>query len=1176
MFLNAEQLENQLDKEDFQEIGSMAAFKYTQQSILEFRDIRMQHLESIKKSIDKRVQLKRYRTESKEQDTRSRSGNDAHDDVADIRPIYDEEPMAEVQTTAEIDVFAIGKQHTDQLEFNNEGGVVHNVEEFTTYYLPKEREVASVKPHHIIASSNSRISLKNMPRFTSNDMVHNYYLEEAKKRTQERSKNSEPSLISSTRLQSTDNGSKPMPRRNTQTSRIWPATKNSFVTTKIVPIVEHPRNSRNDSCVTKFLKEVNSRAKVSSNKTPKRNKPVEQIDVPNKKERQIPTGHRFSIQKTFVVQKKTMTPRSCLRWKPMGKIFKTVGLRWVPTGNIFASSTTKVDSEPLIGLVPQRQKALDYDNPDPIPQRQDVYSLADADVPSQQELDMLFGPLYDEFFNAGSNPSTNTQSTSASSTHTNVNAEENNNDQVEEGEHIPDDEFTNPFYTLTIEVVESSSHNIGNSNVPTFNQPQVSEYRWTKDHPLEQVRGNPSRPVQTRRQLATDPEMCMYALTAKYTLEILHKHGMDKGQSIEAEYVVLSASCAQVMWMRTQLQDYGFNYNKISLYCDSQTDYRLADMFTKALPEDRFKYLVRRIVLRYDEDECDKGRMPTKIELTLEQSQQGVSNDVLCMRTRNSYFRNNSSVTIPRRQNKRRTPNLVEPELRTIVEMADNRTMEELLQAPTKGYVEAIIILEIITDNFEIKTNLLQLVQANPYRGFERENPHTHINNIKRITSTLKFRDVPNNVIKLMMFPYSLKGNARVWENVSKMDDRIDKLANQILTLVDIFAKKVVTPAPVKAVEESCVTCGGAHAYYNCLNTDSNQPSVCVATGTYNKAALKTVLATTWHHLNQFSTSGTLPSNTIPNPKGEMKANTTRSEPDVLKTLPKPNIPYPSRLNDQKLYEKAMNQMDKFFQIFQDFLFDISFTDALLLMPKFASTIKSLLTNKDKLFGLSKIPLNENCSAMLLKKLPEKLRDPRKFLIPCDFLGMDVSPINCVPKKGGIIVVENENNELIPTWCMMANFHDMIEKTMKVFMDDFLEKCHLMVKEGIVLGYKISKNGLEVDRSKVDVIAKLPYPTTMKGVRSFLGHAGFYRRFIQVFFKIARLMTHLLEKETPFVFSKDCIDAFETLKKNLTKAPILVVHDWNLPFELMCDASNFAISAVLASLFSEAGVIHVN
>ncbi|GJU84767.1 reverse transcriptase domain-containing protein [Tanacetum coccineum] len=120
-----------------------------------------------------------------------------------------------------------------------------------------------------------------------------------------------------------------------------------------------------------------------------------------------------------------------------------------------------------------------------------------------------------------------------------------------------------------------------------------------------------------------------------------------------------------------------------------------------------------------------------------------------------------------------------------------------------------------------------------------------------------------------------------------------------------------------------------------------------------------------------------------------------------------------------------------------------------------------------------------------------------------------------------------------------------------------------MVKEGIVLGHKISKNRIEVDKAKVDVIAKLPHPTTVKGVRSFLGHAGFYRRFIKDFSKISRPMTHILEKNTPFIFSDECIQAFKTLKKKLTEAPILIAHDWDLPFELMCDASDFAIGAVL-------------
>ncbi|GKC62819.1 reverse transcriptase domain-containing protein, partial [Tanacetum coccineum] len=144
-------------------------------------------------------------------------------------------------------------------------------------------------------------------------------------------------------------------------------------------------------------------------------------------------------------------------------------------------------------------------------------------------------------------------------------------------------------------------------------------------------------------------------------------------------------------------------------------------------------------------------------------------------------------------------------------------------------------------------------------------------------------------------------------------------------------------------------------------------------------------------------------------------------KPDVLKTLPNPNIPYPLRLNDQKFHEKASNQMEKIFQIFQDLRFDISFADALLLMPRFSPTIKNLLMNKDKLFELAKIPLNENCSAMLLKKLPEKLGDPGKFLIPCDFPGMDVchaladlgASINLMPFS---IWKKLSLPELTPTW----------------------------------------------------------------------------------------------------------------------------------------------------------------
>ncbi|GJR37995.1 reverse transcriptase domain-containing protein [Tanacetum coccineum] len=141
--------------------------------------------------------------------------------------------------------------------------------------------------------------------------------------------------------------------------------------------------------------------------------------------------------------------------------------------------------------------------------------------------------------------------------------------------------------------------------------------------------------------------------------------------------------------------------------------------------------------------------------------------------------------------------------------------------------------------------------------------------------------------------------------------------------------------------------------------------------------------------------------------------------------------------------------------------------------------------------------------------------------------------------------------------------HDVIKKEVEKLLDaGLIYPISDSPWEGIVLGHKISKKGIEVDKAKVDVIAKLPHPTTVKGVRSFLGHAGFYRRFIKDFSKISRPMTHLLEKNTPFIFSNECIQAFETLKKKLTEAPILIAPDWDLPFELMCDANDFAIGAV--------------
>nr|GEY10050.1 reverse transcriptase domain-containing protein [Tanacetum cinerariifolium] len=539
----------------------------------------------------------------------------------------------------------------------------------------------------------------------------------------------------------------------------------------------------------------------------------------------------------------------------------------------------------------------------------------------------------------------------------------------------------------------------------------------------------------------------------------------------------------------------------------------------------------------------------------------------------------------------------------------------------------------------------------------------------------------------------------------------------------------------------------------------------------------------------------------------------------------KPSIPYLSRLHNQKLRDKANDQKEKFFKIFKDFDFNISFADAFILMPKFGPTIKSLLTNKEKMFELARTPLNEHCSAVLLKNLPEKLGDPSKFLISCDFLRMDeclalavlVASINLMPLsmwnklsllelsptcmtleledrlishpvgvaidvfvKVGTFhfsadfmvvnfdadprVSQTLRRSFLKTECALIDVYEgeltlrvgnkaitfNLEQTLRYFsnydamsvnqihlinvacqeysqeilgfsvsgnptpstepivsnssptltllgdsdfpleetdaflaindepispkiddcyydsegdillLEEFLnddpsspplppqelkvveptnekssidephvvelkdlpphleyeflkgdDKLHILIAKdlkdeektalikllsnsidtqdqekttfmypygtfanrrmpfglcnapGTFQSHKISKNGIEVDKAKVNVIAKLPHSTTVKGIRSFLGYSGFYRRFIQDFSKIARPMTRLLEKDTPFFFSKECIEAFQTLKKKLTRSTNPSFLDWDLPFELMCNASDFAVGAVL-------------
>nr|GEW65016.1 DNA-directed DNA polymerase [Tanacetum cinerariifolium] len=915
------------------------------------------------------------------------------------------------------------------------------------------------------------------------------------------------------------------------------------------------------------------------------------------------------------------------------------------------------------------------------------------------------------------------------------------------------------------------------------------------------------------------------------------------------------------------------------------------------------------------------------------------------------------------------------------VPMADNRTMAELLQAPTEGYEDAIVITEIAANNFELKHARIWLEKEAPQSILTWDDlvtkfinqffPPSKMTNLRNEITRFQQRfdksfyeawDHFNDLLRACPhYGFSVLHQLDTFYNTLNVNDQdslnsaagmsssTPTISSEVSELKDLVRALLLdkknqssapaqssTPAPIKAIESNCVTCGGAHSYQNCPATSENiyqdniQKYVSqVTAANYNQGntGLRPQMVANQtrpsgfpphqNHQNDFNRgnnfnenrggSVTLPSNTVTNPKEDLKGITTRSgiayqgptiptQSKVMKQGTKPvvspvsvPIPYPLRRDNEIRRDQANEQIEKFYEIFKEISFEITFTDALILMPKFVSTLKALIGNKEKLSKMERTLMNEHCSAVILNKLPRKLGDPGKFLIPCEFPGMDeclaladlnasinlmplfvweglsLSELNsncmtlehadrsvskpigiakdvsvkvgvfhfpadfmvvdfepdprfplilgrCFLKTGQALIdvhkgeltlrIGNEaitynldqtvrysanynqmtankidviceiysqevlgfsdvtasgnptpyddpivsttsptltpfgdsdfllfeeanaflgleddpdspkinpfyydpegdillleailNSEPLPPspiinstclhtrrnsrsvkpkllnlplmnllrlnlrtylpisnmhfwrattkfythkilmeedykpavqhqrrvnpkihdvikkeveklldagliypisdspWvsrCMLAIFYDMVEKTMKVFMDDYSvfgnsfenclsrldkmlqrcedtnlslnwEKSHFMVKQGIVLGHKISRNGIVVDRAKVDVIAKLPHPTTV--IRSFLGHAGFYRRFIQDFSKISRSMTHLLEKNTPFIFSEDCIKAFQTLTKKLTEAPILIAPKWDLPFKLMCDASDFTIDA---------------
>nr|GEV35171.1 reverse transcriptase domain-containing protein [Tanacetum cinerariifolium] len=401
------------------------------------------------------------------------------------------------------------------------------------------------------------------------------------------------------------------------------------------------------------------------------------------------------------------------------------------------------------------------------------------------------------------------------------------------------------------------------------------------------------------------------------------------------------------------------------------------------------------------------------------------------MRTRRSYFPPTS--TIPRHSRKQ-TTNVVEPEIRTIVEMADNRTMAQMLQAPIEGYEDCphhgfSELHQLDTFYNALNPNDHDALDSAAGGNFLDKIPRECLSIIESKSKVRYSRSRVTNVranVNSPPPPSSPSNSFDLQQIAASLEDKLDIRMNRFEKSLNDMKNSFITPtAPLKAVEEKNQQ--DFQKKFEQKQDDFQNQMMNFMQNLYN---------------NKPSSSSSLPSNTIPNLKGEATAITTRSgmsykeppipppgveqqepidettdtelpstediqppsvqvefqedkpieEPSVVIPKAKANLPNPSRLQKEKLREKDDILATKFMEIFQDLHFELSFADALVHMPKFAPMFKKLLNNKDKLIELTKTPLNENCSAVVLKKLPEKLGDPGRFLIPCDFLKFD----NCL------------------------------------------------------------------------------------------------------------------------------------------------------------------------------------
>nr|GEW62139.1 reverse transcriptase domain-containing protein [Tanacetum cinerariifolium] len=314
------------------------------------------------------------------------------------------------------------------------------------------------------------------------------------------------------------------------------------------------------------------------------------------------------------------------------------------------------------------------------------------------------------------------------------------------------------------------------------------------------------------------------------------------------------------------------------------------------------------------------------------------------------------------------------------VPMADNQTMAQLLQAPTEGYEDAIVIPKIAATNFELKHDKIPS------------------NCMKIIESKSKVRQARAKAVVAKV--NSSSSTPSISSDVAELKDMVREL---LLDKKNQYSAPAPSPtlAPIKAVEPNYVTCGGSGTLpgNTITNLIEDLKGTTTRSGvTYQGPTIPTLSKVAKQRTevtkDQVQTPSSQSAAPVQPPVVQSKSKTLISEPVVapvsaLMPNMKPSIPYPSRRDNERRRDQTNKQIEKLYEIFKDMSFEISFTDALILMPKFASTLKALIRNKEKLSKLARTPMNEHGSAVIVNKLPRKLGDPGKFLIPCEFLRMD-------------------------------------------------------------------------------------------------------------------------------------------------------------------------------------------